>query len=188
MAAVVAVLEGVGPAPLVGYSQGGRIAILVSLQRPDLVHRLVAVSASPGVADRVTRQRDDDALAKRITNEGIGAFLDEWLTGPPVGTDHLPDDVRAPDRVIREQNTAEGLAAALRGYGQGAQPYVMDRLTQLAGPTLFVAGERDVTYSRLAEEMAGVVPHGRVEIVPGVGHNVVLEAPGALAALIGAET
>ena len=34
-----------------GYSQGGRLCLQLALDRPEVVHRLVLVSASPGIAD-----------------------------------------------------------------------------------------------------------------------------------------
>ena len=44
----------------VGYSQGGRLCLQLALDRPDVVQRLVLVSASPGIADadaRAARRR-----------------------------------------------------------------------------------------------------------------------------------
>ena len=38
-----------GPVPVLGYSQGGRIALVLALARPELVDRLMLVSASPGI-------------------------------------------------------------------------------------------------------------------------------------------
>ncbi len=184
--AIVAVLERSGPLPVVGYSQGGRMAILTALRRPDLVSSLVAISASPGIADprdRERRRHADAELADRIEALGIDRFLDEWLSGPVTSTAHLDADVRGADRAVRSENTAEGLASALRVYGQGAQPYVGERIHELAMPAVFVAGRRDLRYGTLAVEMAVAAPRGRAAIVAG-GHNVVLEAPEAVAGII----
>ena len=46
------------PVPLIGYSQGGRMALLATLEHQELVERLVLVSAAPGIAD-------DEARAER---------------------------------------------------------------------------------------------------------------------------
>jgi 2-succinyl-6-hydroxy-2,4-cyclohexadiene-1-carboxylate synthase len=40
-----------GPATYVGYSQGGRLCLQLALDRPEVVHRLVLESATPGIAD-----------------------------------------------------------------------------------------------------------------------------------------
>jgi pimeloyl-ACP methyl ester carboxylesterase len=81
-------------------------------------------------------------------------------------------------------NDPSGLAAALRGLGQGAMPYVGDRLDALRMPVLVVAGERDERYVEIARLMADRIPNGQVAVVPGAGHAVVAEAPERLAALV----
>src|SRR4051812_15439764 len=58
-----------GAGTYLGYSMGGRYALRIALDRPDLVHRLVLVGASPGVADpdeRAARCAADDALADHV--------------------------------------------------------------------------------------------------------------------------
>ena len=97
------------PVPLIGYSLGGRMALLAALDHPDLVERLILISASPGIAGdtaRAERRTRDEALADHIEAVGTKAFLDEWLDGPIAGTGHLDDEVRRRDRAIREVNTA----------------------------------------------------------------------------------
>lgn len=175
------------PIPLIGYSQGGRIALLVALQYPDLVDRLVLVSTSLGIsseADREVRRASDGALADRIESIGLDAFLDEWLEGSITGTAHLSDDVRRADRSCRNENTAAGLASALRGFGQGSQPFVGDRLGELPMPVVTISGGRDAKYTHLAAEIAASVPDGWHLSIPEAGHNVILDAPEELARLI----
>lgn len=168
------------PVPLMGYSQGGRIALLAALEYPDLVDRLVLVSASAGIRDesaRAVRRSQDMVLANRIEAIGIDAFLDEWLVGPIAGTSHLDDHIRRRDRTMREENTAIGLAAALRGLGQGVQPYVGDRIGELRIPLLAITGGADATYGRLAIDMMDAARVGTHVAITGSGHNVILEEP-----------
>ncbi len=175
------------PIPLVGYSQGGRIAILVALEYPDLVDRLILASTSPGISsetDREVRRANDGVLADRIESIGLEAFLDEWLEGSITGTRHLSEDVRRADRACRNENTAAGLASALRGFGQGSQPFVGGRLGELPMPVLSISGGRDVKYTHLAAEIAASVPDGRHRSIPESGHNVILDAPRELAEAI----
>jgi len=175
------------PIPLLGYSQGGRMALLIALEYPDLVDRLILVSTSPGISsevDREARRRGDEILAGRIETIGLDAFLGEWLEGSITGTSHLSEDARRVDRATRAENTTVGLASALRGLGQGSQPFVGDRLGELSMPVVTISGERDEKYTRLAVEIAASVPHGQHLSIANAGHNVILDAPKELAAAI----
>ncbi len=173
--------------PLVGYSQGGRIALLTALAYPQLVDRLVLISTSPGISDpvaRAERQAKDRVLADRIETIGLSAFLDAWLAAPITGTTHIDKRSRIADRKVREENTATGLAAALRGMGQGVQPYVGDRPADLEMPLLTISGGTDNKYQRFGIDMADTAPRGRHVTIAGVGHNVVLEAPDEVRRLV----
>lgn len=178
------------PAPrcLVGYSMGGRLALAVALDHPGLVDRLAVVSASPGLADPQERRRrlaEDQALAGRIEEIGIDAFLDEWLSRPLLGgLAARGSEWREADRASRLGSTAAGLAGALRLLGQGAQPYLGDRLGELAMPVLLTAGVGDRKYAGLAEDMGRRIPRAMVAVAPGAGHALVGERPADVAALV----
>lgn len=185
MALLVAWLEERdGPIPMLGYSQGARIALLLALDRPELVSQLILVSGSPGIgagAVRTRRREADDAAAAEIEAVGVENFLDGWLSQSLTSNAAVSPEAAARDRVVRDENTAPGLAAALRGLGQGALPFVGDRLGDLPMRVLTVAGGRDQKYRALAMEMAAAAPRGSAVILEAAGHNVVLEQPQALA-------
>jgi 2-succinyl-6-hydroxy-2,4-cyclohexadiene-1-carboxylate synthase len=173
------------PPLLLGYSQGGRVALQVALTHPTLTRALVLVSASAGLSgdERAARRTADEALAARIEQIGVARFVDEWLTNPMTSTQTVAPADRAADRELRLENTAQGLAAALRGMGQATVPDSSAALTALAVPVVFVAGGHDQKYTATAWSMAR--PRGeRPVIVPHAGHNVILEAPGTVAAVI----
>ena len=179
------VIEMLGaPLPVLGYSMGGRLGLALAVERPELVSHLTLVSASPGLEDRTARAAQDRELARQVLDLGVAQVLDDWRSRPLTSTDAVDEETRALDRAVREDNTAAGLATALRGLGQGAFPYLGDRIGELAMPLLTVAGGRDDRYSALARSMADAAPHGQSKILFGIGHNVVLEAPEELAAIV----
>ncbi|GMQ86565.1 MAG: 2-succinyl-6-hydroxy-2,4-cyclohexadiene-1-carboxylate synthase [Acidimicrobiia bacterium] len=186
--AIAAWLTGLpGPVPVLGYSMGGRIAMSLALDHPELVERLVVISAGPGIRDareRAARARRDDHLAAQIQELGVDRFLEDWLDAPITSTTSLDEPTRLADRAIRQTNSAEGLAAALRGLGQGASPYLGDRLGGLTMPLLTVSGGTDVRYGEYAASVAAGAGDGTHQVVVGVGHNVVLQAPRELARLV----
>ena len=83
-------------------------------------------------------------------------------------------------------NDASGLAAALRLLGQGAQPYLGERLEELGLPVLLVAGSEDRSYADLARRMGARLARATVAEVAGAGHAVVGERPAEVAARLAA--
>jgi 2-succinyl-6-hydroxy-2,4-cyclohexadiene-1-carboxylate synthase len=173
------------PFTVAGYSMGGRIALHAALSLGGLIGRLVLIGASPGIADpaeRAARRARDEALAGRIEAIGIEAFVREWsaqplFAGTPRGIAERADG----DRL---RNTPEGLAAALRGLGTGVMPPLWDRLGEIRVPVDLVVGARDEKFRAIAERMAVSLPDARLHVVPGAGHAVGLEAPGAIVDLL----
>jgi pimeloyl-ACP methyl ester carboxylesterase len=86
----------------------------------------------------------------------------------------------------RLRNRTAGLARALRGLGTGALPPLWNRLGEIQTPVALVVGERDQKFRAIAAEMvASGLRHAAVITVPGAGHAVHLEAPDAVAQVIG---
>ena len=59
-----------------------------------------------------------------------------------------------------------------------------DRIPGLPVPLLTISGSADATYTRLGEDMADDAAVGTHVSVDGAGHNVILDAPGALVAAL----
>jgi 2-succinyl-6-hydroxy-2,4-cyclohexadiene-1-carboxylate synthase len=177
-----------GPVVLCGYSMGGRIALRAALDRPDRFARVVLVGASPGIADaaeRAERRRADEALAERFEASSIERIAREWAAQPLFADQ--PEAVRAAAHQDRLRNDPRALAAALRVLGTGVMEPLWDRLSGLEPPVSLVVGERDGRYREIAERMAGLLPAAGLVVVPGAGHAVQLEAPGAVAAVLAGE-
>jgi len=178
-------LEGlrVRSAHWIGYSMGSRLALFVAATRPDRVESLVLESASPGIEDaaaRDARRASDEALAAEIVRRGIEWFAEHWGSRPIFDSQRsLSVAARAALRDRRLRNDPRGLAGSLRGIGQGAQPWLGDRLADVRCPTLLVTGALDPKYTGLAEFMAARVAHAERVVVPEAGHNVHLEQPEA---------
>lgn len=171
------------PASWVGYSLGGRCCLHLALAHPDLVRSLVLVSATAGIDDpdeRAGRRERDEALADRIEQIGVPAFLDEWLA-QPLFAGLTPANN---GREARLANTAEGLASSLRRAGTGSQEPLWGRLAEIQAPVLLIAGAQDERFVAHAERMGTLLPHAEVEIIPDAGHTAHLEQPAAFAAVL----
>lgn len=168
------------PVPLLGYSQGGRLALLAALRQSEGISALVLISANAGIEDtneRASRAESDARMAGKLSGMTIDEFLDTWTAAGITSTSHLSAEDRAADRAIRQENSPIGLANALIGYGQGAQLSLWTRLAELAMPVLVMSGSRDEKYSVIADEMTSRIPDVERVTVADAGHNPLLDAP-----------
>jgi len=180
-AAIDVLLEGFGkPTPLMGYSQGGRMALLTAIGDHSNVSDLILVSSNPGIddsAERELRMERDHVLADRIRDIGVEAFIDSWTAAGITSLDHLDEAYRVWDSGVRSENSAEGLASALHGYGQGAQPSVWDEIGNLTMPVLLIVGGLDENYMSINDEMADLIPGAELAVIEGARHNPLADKP-----------
>jgi 2-succinyl-6-hydroxy-2,4-cyclohexadiene-1-carboxylate synthase len=179
---------GMAPADVLGYSLGARVALRMAVAEPDVVARLVLESPSAGIADtaaRAGRRAADEQLAEIPDREGIEAFVDRWENLPLFAPERaLPARHRARLHAARLRNRPEGLAASLRGAGQGAMEPLRDCLPSVTAPTLVVAGALDEAGADRARTIAAGIPGARLAIMEGVGHAPHREAPDRFALLL----
>lgn len=174
---LAAILHRVGavPADVLGYSLGARIALRLAIAHPSMVRRLVLESPSaglPSAAERAARRRADEALAARIERDGIAAFVDEWERQPIFASHASLAPARAGRlRAMRLANDPRGLAASLRGAGQGAMEPLFDRLAAIDVPTLVISGALDERGSSRAAEVARRIPGARLKTFAHAGHT-----------------
>lgn len=162
---------------LCGYSMGGRVALHVALAAPRRVERLVLVASSAGIEDereRAARRDSDELLARQLQEEPYERFIERWRSQPLFAGE--PSEVGELARADQRRNDPLALAAVLRGIGTGQMTPLWDRLGELAMDVAVVVGERDRKFRALGERMVGLLPRGRLIVVPG-GHGLPLENP-----------
>jgi 2-succinyl-6-hydroxy-2,4-cyclohexadiene-1-carboxylate synthase len=172
-----------GTGTYVGYSMGGRLCLQLAVDRPDVVTRLVLVSASPGLADddaRAARRASDEDLARNLEQVGVDSFLRDWLAQPLFAT--VP--ANAPGLDERHTLTAAFLAHCLRTLGTGAMDSLWDRLATLRMPVTLVTGRKDAKFTEIARRMMPRLAPGTEHVELDAGHAIPLEAPEALARVI----
>ena len=176
------------PADVLGYSLGARIALRLAVGHPAVVARLVLESPSAGLEterERRARRAADETLAGRIERDGIEAFVAGWERNPVFAThDALAPAAAARQRSIRLRNDPHGLAASLRGAGQGTMEPLHDHLAGITAPTLVIAGALDAIGRPRAERVARGIPDARLELLDSVGHTPHLESSTAFRRLV----
>ncbi|MGV0026572.1 2-succinyl-6-hydroxy-2,4-cyclohexadiene-1-carboxylate synthase [Phormidesmis priestleyi] len=180
--AIVALLDrlNIPKTVLVGYSLGGRLALLLALQFPDRFPQTILESASPGLkteAERAIRREQDDKLSDRLTSD-FPKFLSEWYDQPLFRSLKQHPNFAAMYQHRLENNPVE-LAKSLRNLSTGRQSSLWSTLERYEQPLLLMVGERDRKFVSINQEMAARCQTAQLKILVNTGHNLHLEDPQA---------
>lgn len=173
---------------VVGYSLGGRVAVGLLVRHPGLFATATLIGVNPGIGDpgeREARAAQEEDWARLLEREGVPTFVAAWEALPLWNTqDALDPEAAARQRRVRLSHDGAALAGALRALGLAAMPDYRPRLGDIAVPVDLVVGEHDGKFRGLAADMAARLARARTVVLPGAGHNVVLERPEEIARLI----
>lgn len=178
---VAALLD--GPAAVVGCSFGGRIALELAVERPELVERLVLVNAAlPGWEWSERVQRANEAEEEALERDDLDAAAEANLVW--VGPD-ASDEVRDLVRAMVVRNFELVLPVADEVEGVPVEPPASARLGEIRAPALIVVGGDDVPDSaEIAAILEAGIADSRVETIPSAGHLPSLETPAELNRLL----
>lgn len=187
---LIALVDGLPPPIVLGYSMGGRLALSLAVALADrgrTLAGLALVGATPGLDDpraRAARRAADGALADRIEAIGVDAFLAEWQKTPIIASQaRIAAPIRRRMAARRRHHRPWGLAGSLRGMGTGAMPSLWHRLDAIPWPTLLVTGSLDDKFAAIADAMAARMPSAARAVIDGAGHCAHLERPAAFRAV-----
>jgi pimeloyl-ACP methyl ester carboxylesterase len=161
---------------LVAYSMSGRWSQWLSLTRPDRVRGQILIAPVAAVAMPMPQSMVDDWIERVSTRETYHEFESQF-TKTRLSEDELDECYGA------VQSTPEySLRETLRMCGE---PGFAERLTEAHVPTLVLAGMHDpmMTPDYLRREIVGRISGARMALLD-CGHNLPLEMPTAVAAII----
>ncbi len=173
---------------LVGTSIGGTVAMRYAAEHPTRVERLVLIS--PGSLEQRVRGRTRGAGIPKVAN--VIAYV-----APPAFTRFMlendyGDPAKVTDAVVDEwysmwsrEGNRLAMIELLRQYVSGD---VEQKIRSVKVPVLLIWGEKNKRVPlRLARETRALLtssPEVRLEVLPGIGHMLVQEAPLQSAAVI----
>lgn len=176
-----------GPALLVGYSLGGRVAGGLLAHHPELFRGALLVGAHPGLEEesaRRARVAADARWVRLLREEGLDPFVDAWGALPLFASQAaLPASVRASQDAIRRAHDPAGLARSLEVLGLGRMPPWRGALLAYPGVLSLAVGETDHKFRELLGQLA-FARGCDLHVVKGAGHNVLLSRPAEVARLV----
>lgn len=137
---------------LLGHSDGGNVALLVAMRRPDLVHRAVVVGANyhhDGLMPMPNFDTESDDFAE---------WSERYGSRSPDGPEHAT--------VVEEKTRVMTFS------GPTLTP---SDLATIPMPVLVMAGDDDVATLAHTCSMYEAIPQGQLAVVPGTSHQLLKE-------------
>jgi pimeloyl-ACP methyl ester carboxylesterase len=149
------------PADLVGHSDGAFVAMLIAMQRPELVNRLVMISGGFNKSGEAVPDAEWDV--DQLT-QFLGPAYGEVT---PDGIDHF------------------GVVATKVGELAAVEPNLQSSdLAGIAQRALVMFSDDDLMTLAHAVEMYDALPNAELAIVPGTSHFLIQEKPHVVNAIV----
>jgi pimeloyl-ACP methyl ester carboxylesterase len=165
---------GLQQAVIVGHSMGSAIALWLALERPASILGL-------GLFGGASRLNVAPELLENVANPATFLKAVDQITTWSYAPGAPPELTAQAARRM-----AETRPAVLHGDFLACDSFdVTERLAEIQQPALVVCGELDrMTPMRSIQFLADALPAGRLEVIPGAGHMVMIEQPGASTAAL----
>jgi pimeloyl-ACP methyl ester carboxylesterase len=150
-----------GPADLVGHSDGAFVAMLVAIQRPDLVNRLVMISGGFDKSGEANPDAEFDAdEVVRFVGKAYGEVS-------PDGEAHFP------------------VVVAKIGELMKNEPHLdIAELGRISARSLVMFADDDLMTLQHAVQMFEAIPGAEFAVVPGTSHFLTQEKPHLVNAIL----
>ena len=146
------------PAHLIGYSDGGIIALMVAIKRPELVKSIVAIGANYHYSAPLK-----DFLEARVSEEDQAEYN---LISPDAPHTLLEKTIRMNEIWKTEPDIS------------------LSEIASIQCPVLVMAGDDDVIAHDHTISLYEALSLGQLAIIPGTSHGLVKEKPALLIAVI----
>lgn len=159
---------------VVGLSFGAGLALELYRQRPDLPRSLVLTSAYAGWAGSLPAEVVDARLKQVVRQSELPAaeVADDWLADL-MTKDASPELVNELREILTDFHPA-GMRAMAYAF---AKADLRPILSKVRAPTLLIYGGADRRSPLgIARTMNESIPDSRLVVIPGVGHQVNMEA------------
>lgn len=174
-------------ADIVGHSLGSLVAQTFAEMWPARTARLVLISSTAGPPPKSAAPQYDWTAQIRRPRDPIdpdSKFMRQWWASPnPVDPAFLRRERRNAARIP----VSVWLAVLNQSLSDAALRALSSTLSRLEAPTLLIWGSADpIMLPAMRRGLRRALPHAKVVIFPGLGHNPFWEDPRGCAAVINA--
>ena len=146
------------PAHLIGWSDGGIIALTIAIERAELVKSIVAIGANYHFS-------------------GATPIFDSWSISDEDREEYARTSPDAPE-------TLDKKIAKMHEIWKSEPDIALSDLAKIQCPVLVLAGDDDVIKHSHTIELYEALPLGQLAIIPGTSHMVPKEKPALMNAII----
>jgi pimeloyl-ACP methyl ester carboxylesterase len=148
-----------GPAHVVGWSDGGIIGLMVAVERPDLVRKLVVIGTNYDTTGLVAEAEE---MFAHMTPDspGMSRLRGLYELHSPDGPEHWPV-----------------VFAKFKEMAAHEPQIAVDDLARISAPTLVLIGDDDIVSLEHTASLYRAVPNGELAVLPGTSHTVLFEKP-----------
>ena len=141
---------GIQRTDVVGWSDGGIIALLLGLEAPQRIGKIIAISANFHPSGVLPETDSTPSVAEHFLLKPVT----DWVRGIWSGAGEQHPSLEAEIKTLWHTEPQLGQAD----------------LQAITAPTLVVVGENDIIDLKHSNELARLLANGRIEVITGAGH------------------
>ncbi len=152
---------GIQSTDLVGWSDGGQIALILAFTRPELVRRVVVSGVGLGPTPGMLKELADEQQFAKLSADWFPEGRAEYARVSPDGPEHWSVYVEKGRKM----------------WAKPAWGISVPQLARIKAPTLIVAGDRDVLSIEDTARLFQSIPNAQLCILPGTDHSTFQTRP-----------
>lgn len=158
---------------IVGYSLGARIALQALLQNDSPWSKAIIISANTGITDNLSRnvRINHDLQWSELCNSNWSQFISDWERQSIF-------DHSKPIADRKQLMPLKGkISETFINWSSGVQPAPITNFDRIKSPTLWITGELDEKYSKIAKLACEQLPLSQLKVITNSGHRVPWDNP-----------
>ncbi len=172
---------------LLGYSQGGRLALHAFFENPYMWEGLILLSAHPGIraedkltedTERLHRKQFHEQWVRKFEKQDFNKTVEQWNAMPVfAGSKNEP-------KRLEENYNRHQLTKCLSHWSLSLQKDFHPQIKTCQKKIFYIAGQFDQKYKQIAHDLERLNPNVVAMTAPQSGHRVLFDNPDFISDLL----